>query len=139
MLKKATSHEIIRSALFDINNQYDNRIDDIDTSLLVESALLIAFESHKSEHKEVLQNIAHSVCNYALTIERAKIESDEISALLFSYDDTEETAEESEEPVAETVPAEQTPAFDLAALKKIAGTSMTVEDNGDIRLSFKHQ
>ena len=39
MLKKATSHEIIRSALFDINNQYDNRIDDIDTSLLVESAL----------------------------------------------------------------------------------------------------
>lgn len=44
MLKKATSHEIIRSALFDINNQYDNRIDDIDTSLLVESALLIAFE-----------------------------------------------------------------------------------------------
>ena len=54
MLKKATSHEIIRSALFDINNQYDNRIDDIDTSLLVESALLIAFESHKSEHKEVL-------------------------------------------------------------------------------------
>ena len=82
MLKKATSHEIIRSALFDINNQYDNRIDDIDTSLLVESALLIAFESHKSEHKEVLQNIAHSVCNYALTIERAKIESDEISACL---------------------------------------------------------
>lgn len=73
MLKKATSHEIIRSALFDINNQYDNRIDDIDTSLLVESALLIAFESHKSEHKEVLQNIAHSVCNYALTIERAKM------------------------------------------------------------------
>ena len=54
MLKKATSHEIIRSALFDINNQYDNRIDDIDTSLLVESALLIAFESHKSEQKEVL-------------------------------------------------------------------------------------
>jgi hypothetical protein len=77
MLRKATSHEIIRSALFDINNQYDNRIDDIDTSLLVESALLIAFESHKSEHKEVLQNIAHSVCNYALTIERAKIESNE--------------------------------------------------------------
>lgn len=117
MLKKATSHEIIRSALFDINNQYDNRIDDIDTSLLVESALLIAFESHKSEHKKVLQNIAHSVCNYALTIERAKIESNEISALMFAYDDTEETAEESEEtvdqPVAETVPAEQTPAFDL--------------------------
>lgn len=143
MLKKATSHEIIRSALFDINNQYDNQIDDIDTSLLVESALLIAFESHKSEHKEVLQNIAHSVCNYALTIERAKIESNEISALMFAYDDTEETAEESEEtvdqPVAETVPAEQTPAFDLAALKKIAGTSMTVEDNGDIRLSFKRQ
>ena len=136
MLKKATSHEIIRSALFDINNQYDNRIDDIDTSLLVESALLIAFESHKSEHKEVLQNIAHSVCNYALTIERAKIESNEISALMFAYDDTEETADH---PVAETVPAEQTPAFDLAALKKIAGTSMTVEDNGDIRLSFKHQ
>lgn len=96
MLKKTTSHEIIRSALFDINNQYDNRIDDIDTSLLVESALLIAFESHKSEHKEVLQNIAHSVCNYALTIERAKIESNEISALMFAYDDTEETAEESE-------------------------------------------
>lgn len=144
MLKKATSHEIIRSALFDINNQYDNRIDDIDTSLLVESALLIAFESHKSEHKEVLQNIAHSVCNYALTIERAKIESDEISALLFAYDDTEENAEEEEEefdeqPTAETVPVEQTPAFDPEALKKIAGTSMTVEDNGDIRLSFKHQ
>lgn len=138
---KAKSSEIIQSALFDINNQYDNQIDDIDTSLLVESALLIAFESHKSEHKEVLQNIAHSVCNYALTIERAKIESNEISALMFAYDDTEETAEESEEtvdqPVAETVPAEQTP--DLAALKKIAGTSMTVEDNGDIRLSFKRQ
>ena len=104
---------------------------------------MIAFESHKSEHKEVLQNIAHSVCNYSLTIERAKIESNEISALMFAYDDTEETAEESEEtvdqPVAETVPAEQTPAFDLAALKKIAGTSMTVEDNGDIRLSFKRQ
>ena len=140
---KAKSSEIIQSALFDINNQYDNQIDDIDTSLLVESALMIAFESHKSEHKEVLQNIAPSVCNYALTIERAKIESNEISALMFAYDDTEETAEESEEtvaqPVAETVPAEQTPAFDLAALKKIAGTSMTVEDNGDIRLSFKHQ
>lgn len=74
---KAKSSEIIQSALFDINNQYDNQIDDIDTSLLVESALLIAFESHKSEHKEVLQNIAHSVCNYALTIERAKIESNE--------------------------------------------------------------
>lgn len=130
---KAKSSEIIQSALFDINNQYDNQIDDIDTSLLVESALLIAFESHKSEHKEVLQNIAHSVCNYALTIERAKIESNEISALMFAYDDTEETAEESEET------AEQTPAFDLAALKKIAGTSMTVEDNGDIRLSFKRQ
>lgn len=139
MLKKATSHEIIRSALFDINNQYDNRIDDIDTSLLVESALLIAFESHKSEHKEVLQNIAHSVCNYALTIERAKIESDEISALLFAYDDTEEEEEFDEQPTAETVPVEQTPAFDPEALKKIAGTSMTVEDNGDIRLSFKHQ
>ena len=144
---KAKSSEIIQSALFDINNQYDNQIDDIDTSLLVESALLIAFESHKSEQKEVLQNIAHSVCNYALTIERAKIESNEISALMFAYDDTEETAEETAEeseetvdqPVAETVPAEQTPAFDLAALKKIAGTSMTVEDNGDIRLSFKHQ
>lgn len=104
---------------------------------------MIAFESHKSEHKEVLQNIAHSVCNYALTIERAKIESDEISALLFAYDDTEENAEEEEEfdeqPTAETVPVEQTPAFDPEALKKIAGTSMTVEDNGDIRLSFKHQ
>lgn len=144
---KAKSSEIIQSALFDINNQYDNQIDDIDTSLLVESALLIAFESHKSEQKEVLQNIAHSVCKYALTIERAKIESNEISALMFAYDDTEETAEETAEeseetvdqPVAETVPAEQTPAFDLAALKKIAGTSMTVEDNGDIRLSFKHQ
>lgn len=140
---KAKSSEIIQSALFDINNQYDNQIDDIDTSLLVESALLIAFESHKSEHKEVLQNIAHSVCNYALTIERAKIESDEISALLFAYDDTEENAEEEEkfdeQPTAETVPVEQTPAFDPEALKKIAGTSMTVEDNGDIRLSFKHQ
>lgn len=140
---KAKSSEIIRSALFDINNQYDNRIDDIDTSLLVESALLIAFESHKSEHKEVLQNIAHSVCNYALTIERAKIESDEISALLFAYDDTEENAEEEEEfdeqPTAETVPVEQTPAFDPEALKKIAGTSMTVEDNGDIRFRFKRQ
>ena len=41
---KAKSSEIIQSALFDINNQYDNQIDDIDTSLLVESALLIAFE-----------------------------------------------------------------------------------------------
>lgn len=51
---KAKSSEIIQSALFDINNQYDNQIDDIDTSLLVESALLIAFESHKSEQKEVL-------------------------------------------------------------------------------------
>ncbi len=30
MLKKATSHEIIRSALFDINNQYDNRIGYLD-------------------------------------------------------------------------------------------------------------
>lgn len=139
MLKKATSHEIIRSALFDINNQYDNRIDDIDASLLVESALLIAFESHKSEHKEVLQNIAHSVCNYALTIERAKIESDEISALLFAYDDTEEEDEFDEQPKAETVPVEQTPALDPEALKKIAGTSMTVEDNGDIRFRFKHQ
>ncbi len=143
IMLKAKSSEIIQSALFDINNQYDNQIDDIDTSLLVESALLIAFESHKSEQKEVLQNLAHSVCNYALTIERAKIESDEISALMFAYDDTEETAEESEEtvdkPVAETVPAEQTTAFDPEALKKIAGTSMTVEDNGDIRLSFKHQ
>lgn len=136
---KAKSSEIIQSALFDINNQYDNQIDDIDTSLLVESALLIAFESHKSEHKEVLQNIAHSVCNYALTIERAKIESNEISALMFAYDDTEESEETVDQPVAETVPAEQTPAFDLAALKKIAGTSMTVEDNGDIRLSFKRQ
>ena len=139
MLKKATSHEIIRSALFDINNQYDNRIDDIDTSLLVESALLIAFESHKSEHKEVLQNIAHSVCNYALTIERAKIESNEISALMFAYDDTEESEETVDQPIAETVPAEQTPTFDPEALKKIAGTSMTVEENGDIRLSFKRQ
>lgn len=140
---KAKSSEIIQSALFDINNQYDNQIDDIDTSLLVESALLIAFESHKSEHKEVLQNIAHSVCNYALTIERAKIESNEISALMFAYDDTEENAEEEEEfdeqATAETVPVEQTPAFDPEALKKIAGTSMTVEDNGDIRLSFTHK
>ena len=93
IMLKAKSSEIIQSALFDINNQYDNQIDDIDTSLLVESALLIAFESHKSEQKEVLQNIAHSVCNYALTIERAKIESNEISALMFAYDDTEETAE----------------------------------------------
>mgnify|MGYP007083030560 CR=1 FL=1 len=42
-------------------------------------------------------------------------------------------------PKAETVPVEQTPAFDPEALKKIAGTSMTVEDNGDIRLSFKRQ
>lgn len=140
---KAKSSEIIQSALFDINNQYDNQINDIDTSLLVESALLIAFESHKSEQKEVLQNIAHSVCNYALTIERAKIESNEISALMFAYDDTEENAEEEEEfdeqPTAETVPAEQTTAFDPEALKKIAGTSMTVEENGDIRLSFKRQ
>lgn len=139
MLKKATSHEIIRSALFDINNQYDNRIEDIDTSLLVESALLIAFESHKSEHKEVLQNIAHSVCNYALTIERAKIESDEISALLFAYDDTEQDEESDDEPEADTAPVELKPTFDPEALKKIAGTSMTVEENGDIRLSFKHQ
>ena len=140
---KAKSSEIIQSALFDINNQYDNQIDDIDTSLLVESALLIAFESHKSEQKEVLQNIAYSVCNYALTIERAKIESNEISALMFAYDDTEETAKESEEtvdqPIAETVPSEQTPTFDPEALKKISGTSMTVEENGDIRLSFKRQ
>jgi hypothetical protein len=62
---------------------------------------------------------------------------------MFAYDDTEETAKESEEtvdqPIAETVPAEQTPTFDPEALKKIAGTSMTVEDNGDIRFSFKHQ
>ena len=143
MFKQANSSEIIQSALFDINNQYDNQIDDIDTSLLVESALLIAFESHKSEQKEVLQNIAHSVCNYALTIERAKIESNEICALLFAYDDDEESSEvgmeSDEQPKAETVPVEQTPAFDPEALKKIAGTSMTVEDNGDIRLSFKHQ
>ena len=98
MLRKATSHEIIRSALFDINNQYDNQIDDIDTSLLVESALLIAFESHKSEQKEVLQNYAHSVCNFALTIERAKIESNEICALMFAYDDTEQDEESDDEP-----------------------------------------
>lgn len=139
MPRKATSHEIIRSALFDINNQYDNQIDDIDTSLLVESALLIAFESHKSEQKEVLQNIAHSVCNYALTIERAKIESNEICALLFAYDDPEQDEESDDEPEADTAPVELKPTFDPEALKKIAGTSMTVEDNGDIRLSFKHQ
>ena len=139
MLRKATSHEIIRSALFDINNQYDNQIDDIDTSLLVESALLIAFESHKSEQKEVLQNLAHSVCTYALTIERAKIESNEICALLFAYDDPEQDEESDDEPAADTAPVELKPTFDPEALKKIAGTSMTVEDNGDIRLSFKHQ
>lgn len=139
MLRKATSHEIIRSALFDINNQYDNQIDDIDTSLLVESALLIAFESHKSEQKEVLQNFAHSVCNFALTIERAKIESNEICALMFAYDDTEQDEESDDEPEADTAPVEQKPTFDPEALKKIAGTSMTVEDNGDIRFSFKHQ
>lgn len=139
MLRKATSHEIIRSALFDINNQYDNQIDDIDTSLLVESALLIAFESHKSEQKEVLQNIANSVCNYALTIERAKIESNEICALMFAYDDTEQDEESDDEPEADTVPVEQKPTFDPEALKKIAGTSMTVEDNGDIRFRFKRQ
>lgn len=139
MLRKATSHEIIRSALFDINNQYDNQIDDIDTSLLVESALLIAFESHKSEQKEVLQNIAHSVCNFALTIERAKIESNEICALMFAYDDTEQDEESDDEPEADTAPVEQKPTFDPEALKKIAGTSMTVEDNGDIRFSFKRQ
>ena len=139
MLKKATSHEIIRSALFDINNQYDNRIDDIDTSLLVESALLIAFESHKSEQKEVLQNIAHSVCDFALTIERAKIESNEICALMFAYDDTEQDEESDDEPEADTAPVEQKPTFDPEALKKIAGTSMTVEDNGDIRFRFKRQ
>lgn len=139
MLRKATSHEIIRSALFDINNQYDNQIDDIDTSLLVESALLIAFESHKSEQKEVLQNIAHSVCNFALTIERAKIESNEICALMFAYDDTEQDEESDDEPEADTAPVEQKPTFDPEALKKIAGTSMTVEENGDIRLSFKRQ
>ena len=139
MLRKATSHEIIRSALFDINNQYDNRIDDIDTSLLVESALLIAFESHKSEQKEVLQNIAHSVCNFALTIERAKIESNEICALMFAYDDTEQDEESDDEPEADTAPVEQKPTFDPEALKKIAGTSMTVEDNGDIRFRFKRQ
>ena len=139
MLKKATSHEIIRSALFDINNQYDNRIDDIDTSLLVESALLIAFESHKSEQKEVLQNIANSVCNYALTIERAKIESNEICALMFAYDDTEQDEESDDKPEADTAPVEQKPTFDPEALKKIAGTSMTVEDNGDIRFRFKRQ
>jgi hypothetical protein len=139
MLRKATSHEIIRSALFDINNQYDNQIDDIDTSLLVESALLIAFESHKSEQKEVLQNIANSVCNYALTIERAKIESNEICALMFAYDDTEQDEESDDEPEADTAPVEQKPTFDPEALKKIAGTSMTVEDNGDIRFRFKRQ
>jgi hypothetical protein len=139
MLRKATSHEIIRSALFDINNQYDNQIDDIDTSLLVESALLIAFESHKSEQKEVLQNIAHSVCNFALTIERAKIESNEICALMFAYDDTEQDEESDDEPEADTAPVEQKPTFDPEALKKIAGTSMTVEDNGDIRFRFKRQ
>jgi hypothetical protein len=139
MLRKATSHEIIRSALFDINNQYDNQIDDIDTSLLVESALLIAFESHKSEQKEVLQNYAHSVCNFALTIERAKIESNEICALMFAYDDTEQDEESDDEPEADTAPVEQKPTFDPEALKKIAGTSMTVEDNGDIRFRFKRQ
>lgn len=139
MLRKATSHEIIRSALFDINNQYDNQIDDIDTSLLVESALLIAFESHKSEQKEVLQNIAHSVCDFALTIERAKIESNEICALMFAYDDTEQDEESDDEPEADTAPVEQKPTFDPEALKKIAGTSMTVEDNGDIRFRFKRQ
>lgn len=139
MLRKATSHEIIRSALFDINNQHDNQIDDIDTSLLVESALLIAFESHKSEQKEVLQNIANSVCNYALTIERAKIESNEICALMFAYDDTEQDEESDDEPEADTAPVEQKPTFDPEALKKIAGTSMTVEDNGDIRFRFKRQ
>lgn len=139
MLRKATSHEIIRSALFDINNQYDNQIDDIDTSLLVESALLIAFESHKSEQKEVLQNFAHSVCNFALTIERAKIESNEICALMFAYDDTEQDEESDDEPEADTAPVEQKPTFDPEALKKIAGTSMTVEDNGDIRFRFKRQ
>ena len=139
MLRKATSHEIIRSALFDINNQYDNQIDDIDTSLLVESALLIAFESHKSAQKEVLQNIAHSVCNFALTIERAKIESNEICALMFAYDDTEQDEESDDEPEADTAPVEQKPTFDPEALKKIAGTSMTVEDNGDIRFRFKRQ
>lgn len=139
MLRKATSHEIIRSALFDINNQYDNQIDDIDTSLLIESALLIAFESHKSEQKEVLQNIAHSVCNFALTIERAKIESNEICALMFAYDDTEQDEESDDEPEADTAPVEQKPTFDPEALKKIAGTSMTVEDNGDIRFRFKRQ
>ena len=140
---KAKSSEIIQSALIDNTKQYDNQIDDIDTSLLVESALLIAFESHKSEQKEVLQNIVHSVCNYALTIERAKIENDKISALLFAYDDTEENAEEEEEfdeqATAETVPVEQPPAFDPEAVNKIAGTSMTVEDNGDIRVSFTHK
>ena len=139
MLRKATSHEIIRSALFDINNQYDNQIDDIDTSLLVESALLIAFESHKSEQKEVLQNIAHSVCNFALTIERAKIDSNEICALMFAYDDTEQDEESDDEPEADTAPVEQKPTFDPEALKKIASTSMTVEDNGDIRFRFKRQ
>lgn len=143
MLTQATSSDIIQSALFDINNQYDKPVDDIDTSILIESALLIACESHTSNQKEVLQDLAHSVCNYALTIERAKIESNEISALLFAYDDTEETAEESKElddqSKAETVPVEPMPAFDPEALKKIAGTSMTVEENGDIRLSFKHQ
>ncbi len=139
MLRKATSHEIIRSALFDINNQYDNQIDDIDTSLLVESALFIAFESHKSEQKEVLQNFAHSVCNFALTIERAKIESNEICALMFAYDDTEQDEESDDEPEADTAPVEQKPTFDPEALKKIAGTSMTVEDNGDIRFRFKRQ
>lgn len=136
---KAKSSEIIQSALFDINNQYDNQIDDIDTSLLVESALLIAVESHKSEQKEVLKNLAHSVCNYALTIERAKIESNEISALMFAYDDTEQDEESDDEPEADTAPVERKPTFDPEALKKIAGTSMTVEDNGDIRFRFKRQ
>ena len=48
---KAKSSEIIKSSLFDINNQYDNQIDAINTHLLVESAPLTDFETNKTQQK----------------------------------------------------------------------------------------
>lgn len=72
-------------------------------------------------------------------ISTIKSDYPEICALLFAYDDPEQDEESDDEPAADTAPVELKPTFDPEALKKIAGTSMTVEDNGDIRLSFKHQ
>lgn len=94
MLREATSPEIINAALSNINDQYNKPVEDIDTSILIESALMIASESHNSEQAGTLQLLAHSVCNYALTIERAKFENNEISNLLFACDEeTEENAD----------------------------------------------